>query len=105
MSETKVCSKCGAQKPLTDFNRDSNQTSGHRSECRDCTKAMKKRRDTPDGVQRNTLHVRAWRKRHRDHFRELNAANKRAYRQKQREGKPGAATRLARKRAEKEAHP
>lgn len=32
----KPCSKCGAEKPLTEFYRQCTSPSGHRSQCKDC---------------------------------------------------------------------
>lgn len=34
--EAKICSKCGIEKPLTDFNKDKNCKDGHKERCRNC---------------------------------------------------------------------
>lgn len=34
--ETKICSKCGIEKPITEFNWRSKKDGTHRSECKEC---------------------------------------------------------------------
>lgn len=36
--ETKICTKCGIEKPLAEFYKRSDRKTGHRSHCRACTK-------------------------------------------------------------------
>jgi len=44
---TKVCSKCGAEKPLTEYYRSAKYADGYKSICKDCEKkTAKERRDT-----------------------------------------------------------
>lgn len=48
--ETKVCSKCRRNKPLSDFYKQENHSDGLRSACKDCLKkADKKYRDSEIG--------------------------------------------------------
>jgi hypothetical protein len=39
--ETKVCSKCKIEKPLTEFNKDKRGTNGVRSDCKKCRSKVK----------------------------------------------------------------
>jgi hypothetical protein len=41
MAETKVCSKCGELKPLSAFNKNKTSNDGHRSQCRECQRAIR----------------------------------------------------------------
>lgn len=38
MLSSKACNHCGETKPLSEFNRQSNKTDGHRNTCRPCSK-------------------------------------------------------------------
>ena len=38
----KRCKKCGATKPLTEFHRASGMRDGHRSECKECSRAIRR---------------------------------------------------------------
>lgn len=37
MEKTKKCTKCGRVLPLSEFNKNKNQSDGHQCQCRDCT--------------------------------------------------------------------
>jgi hypothetical protein len=52
----KKCSKCGAEKPLGEFNKNKNAKDGARSQCRECTKIVSRRRyaDDPEKVLKST---------------------------------------------------
>lgn len=36
--ETKICTKCNLDKPLTEYYKDSQKSSGYRPDCKDCNK-------------------------------------------------------------------
>lgn len=40
---SKVCKRCGTEKPLSDFNKDRSTRDGHRGTCRECAKLNNKR--------------------------------------------------------------
>lgn len=42
--ETKVCTKCGVEKPLSEFNKNKNYSDGHRSDCRMCRREYREQR-------------------------------------------------------------
>lgn len=58
MDETKACSKCGAEQPLTDFGPDKRKLDGRKAACRACCRTMQNRYRAE-----NTEHVRAIEKR------------------------------------------
>ena len=43
MEQTKVCTKCGIEKPLSGFNKEKTGKFGVRSDCKDCRKKYKKK--------------------------------------------------------------
>lgn len=45
MVNTKVCSKCGIEKPLSDFWKDKKSKDGHRPDCKECRDIEKHRKD------------------------------------------------------------
>ena len=57
-STMKACSKCKATKPLSDFNKRSDNPNKHRSECKKCQyKSQKRKRRTPEHFRAyNQLH-------------------------------------------------
>lgn len=46
MNNTKICSKCGRELPISEFHNDKTHKDGHRSECRECTKQRNKKYQT-----------------------------------------------------------
>lgn len=42
---TKKCSKCGIEKPLSEFDRNNCKATGYRSECKSCRKEYRKRNE------------------------------------------------------------
>lgn len=51
MSETKVCSKCGAEKPVSEFYRKTSSKDGRHPHCKPCDKANSRRRNmTPERI-------------------------------------------------------
>jgi len=71
----KVCSKCGAVKPLGHFNKDSSKPSGYYSSCRSCNKAR--------AVEYSSLNSAKIAQRGMDHYlankEEINKARKEEY--------------------------
>lgn len=56
----KRCSKCGAMKPLTAFNVDRQNPTGHRADCRVCFRqADRERKARPEARARDAARARA----------------------------------------------
>jgi hypothetical protein len=53
MEETKICSKCAGEKPLTEFQKDTSHSDGYRCECKLCSHISKKLHYNPE-AQRST---------------------------------------------------
>lgn len=58
--QSKICTKCGDDKPLAQYHHDSTQKSGYRSQCRDCRSRAKRQRrpkelDPRSQINRNAL--------------------------------------------------
>lgn len=52
--ELKRCSKCGKEKPLTDFHKDSKSQDGHRKDCKSCRNVKpENRKHHTDNVSKN----------------------------------------------------
>jgi len=62
--DTKTCSKCEVEKPLSSFNADSRRKDGKRASCKDCDSAQKKR------IREANINL----------YRQRNAENNRKYR-------------------------
>lgn len=43
MANTKTCSKCGRELPISEFYKDKSRKDGYRSECKECSKLSKKK--------------------------------------------------------------
>jgi hypothetical protein len=52
MSATKVCTKCGVEKPVTEFHRAERMKDGYRSDCKLCHNSDQSRSRHPVGVWR-----------------------------------------------------
>ena len=56
MVETKVCTKCGAEKPVSEFYRDKHNRDGFRNRCKPCVyvpkKPLRQREQLPEGKKR-----------------------------------------------------
>lgn len=58
---SKTCSRCGAEKPLDDFYRSSNTSTGRQSRCIDCCKEVKKEKwADPVEREKNQKQFREW---------------------------------------------
>lgn len=68
LPQTKTCTKCGEEKPLDKFHRESRARDGRRSDCKDCVnrRNRKWRRENPEVVAECD---RRWRKANREHVR------------------------------------
>ena len=57
-NQSKTCTKCGAEKPLSEFNKRKSTRSGYRSTCRECGREIEaklssvKRENTPQGQEK-----------------------------------------------------
>ncbi len=87
--ETKRCSKCGEEKPISEFPKSKGYKNGIRSVCRKCKYVTDKK----------------WRESHREHLREYRRRYMKAYRERKRnvpieaiERYPGEACYLAKAR-------
>ena len=69
MEITKVCFKCGINKPLSEYYKHSRMGDGHLGKCKSCTRSDSSKRDkqirsTPEGVESERM-------RHRDKYHRL----------------------------------
>lgn len=76
-STTKKCSKCGQEKPLSQYKKDKRYTGGHIGKCRDCLNASHRQ-----WHKANSEHVKARSKKWRDNNPEKQRAYKRRYKEK-----------------------
>jgi hypothetical protein len=65
---TKVCTKCGVEKPCTEFHKDKQKSDGLRPICKSCTNA-KCLEYTRKNAEANRARVAAWQKANREHVR------------------------------------
>lgn len=73
--ETKICTKCGETKPLSDFHKERSRKSGYRPDCKACVAARWKRQRV---AYRET--AKKWRAAHPDALAAYQAKFKGAYR-------------------------
>ena len=91
----KVCSRCGEDKPLSEYYKRKGAKDGHRPDCKACVRARQKayREASPEKVaasnrayyQENREEIAAWEKAYREANREKVAARKKAYREANRD--------------------
>ncbi len=67
LPETKVCSKCGEEKPLDAFAKRNDTKDGRRSQCRVCRNEVNNKWQRTDGAKQTS---RAWGRANRDKVRE-----------------------------------
>lgn len=74
MEPTKICKKCGQEKPLADFHAHTSTRDRHRSECASCTieRVQEWKRNNPDKVRANVDKHRDKRRQAAKRWRELN---------------------------------
>ena len=71
----KLCSRCGLQKPESDFYKDKRRADGLYPQCRSCASESKKasrRRASPEQQQRSRKTIDRWRREHPDRVAEIN---------------------------------
>ncbi len=71
---TKVCFKCGIDKPLSDYYAHKQMGDGHLNKCKDCTKSDTKKRT--DNLSSNPAWIELERKRGREKYYKLGYKNK-----------------------------
>ena len=64
--ETKICSKCGIEKELCEYQKNSRSKTGRRSECSECSKKIKKLRPK----ERLSIYNKNYREKNREKLRE-----------------------------------
>ena len=69
MNLTKECSKCGEEKPLTDFSKHKHSKDGHAWRCKACASAYSKEyRKTPEGIYNLIKGRNTFRRKHPNQF-------------------------------------
>jgi hypothetical protein len=82
--ETKICSKCGVEKDICDFNKDKSKITGYRSECKSCQKIyssqyrLKNLDKSKKYYIKNIENIKKWRELNSEKLRE----SKKEYRKK-----------------------
>ena len=71
MSKTKVCTKCGKKKKITEFSKDKGQSSGLRPECRECVSKYYYK-----NKERINKKNKEWREKNKKKLREKDLKNK-----------------------------
>lgn len=78
MSNTKVCSKCGVEKALTEFSKRAKASDGHSSYCKQCAKAMDAKhyaKNKDHIIKKNTAYAKANREQSNSSKRKWRAKN------------------------------
>tara|TARA_A100001234_G_C12510410_1_gene335842 strand:+ start:35 stop:760 length:726 start_codon:yes stop_codon:yes gene_type:complete len=83
MSETKICKKCGVEKPLSEYSKYTAGKGGIRNVCKECERERRKKwkRDNADRINEQ----RRWRTANDPEYREATLRSKRKYRTENRE--------------------
>jgi 5-methylcytosine-specific restriction endonuclease McrA len=83
MSETKVCKKCGVEKPLSEYSKYTAGKGGIRNVCKECERERRKKwkRENADRINEQ----RRWRTANDPEYREATLRSKRKYRTENRE--------------------
>lgn len=69
--QTKVCTKCGIEKPLSEFNNNKKGKYGKRSDCRECQKESK-RKWREDNLDKVKEYNKQWRENNPNYMKEYN---------------------------------
>lgn len=69
MELSKICFKCGVEKPLSDYYKHKKMGDGHLGKCKECTKSDTKKRH--DELLKDTAWVEKEHKRHREKYHRL----------------------------------
>ena len=83
MSETKICKKCGVEKPLSEYSKYTSGKGGIRNVCKECERERLRnwKRENADRINEQ----RRWRTANDPEFREASLRSKRKYRTENRE--------------------
>lgn len=73
---TKLCKKCGREKPLSEFYKNPRYSSGYESKCKECVKEATRRREieNPEGVLKSRLSAYGKKPTHENGYRVIEAA-------------------------------
>lgn len=84
--DTKVCSQCGMEKPVTEFSRDNRAKDRikYKAACRACIRAKSRRRDLEHRVEENAR-KRKWHEEHPDYIKQWYAEHREYMREHDRE--------------------
>lgn len=67
LETTKICTKCGVEKPLEEFGRNASHKDGHASQCLECSREYdKERAKDPERRQANIERSRKWYEQNKD---------------------------------------